>query len=165
MAEGEAVNESLGTSDGYTGATTQTAVTKVLIDAFEVAGEPVSKARARVTSHGTFTPQKTRDAEAAVLRAWAKGKQSLLGNLATDTYELRCDFYLGNHRRRDLDNMTKLVLDALNGRAYIDDSQIVELTARKHFVPKAEARTEVRLWVLSTYVLVPSDHIVLGGTA
>lgn len=34
---------------------------------------------------------------------------------------------------RDIDNLAKLVLDALNGIAYVDDRQVVELRLRKRF--------------------------------
>lgn len=34
---------------------------------------------------------------------------------------------LPNKRRRDLDNVTKLVFDALNNLTYLDDNQIVEI--------------------------------------
>lgn len=36
-------------------------------------------------------------------------------------------------RRPDLDNVAKSILDALNGVAYYDDAQIVELRIRKHY--------------------------------
>lgn len=35
-------------------------------------------------------------------------------------------FYMQDRRRVDYDNLAKLVTDALNGVAYVDDSQIVE---------------------------------------
>lgn len=36
-------------------------------------------------------------------------------------------------RRRDIDNYGKAILDALNQKAYLDDSQIVKLTLTKKF--------------------------------
>lgn len=48
-------------------------------------------------------------------------------------------------RRRDLDNLTKALLDALqHGGAYHDDSQIVSLTIHKREVVP-EGRTHVRI--------------------
>jgi Holliday junction resolvase RusA-like endonuclease len=37
-------------------------------------------------------------------------------------------------RKPDLDNLTKTILDALNGIAWVDDAQVVELKATKRFV-------------------------------
>lgn len=36
-----------------------------------------------------------------------------------------------NTNNKDLDNMVKFILDALNGKLYIDDCQIVEITCKK----------------------------------
>jgi Holliday junction resolvase RusA-like endonuclease len=41
-------------------------------------------------------------------------------------------------RRGDLDNMIKFVLDALNGKLYEDDSQIVKITATKCYCAECE---------------------------
>lgn len=37
-----------------------------------------------------------------------------------------------NHLRRDIDNYSKGILDAMNKKVFIDDSQITELIIRKH---------------------------------
>ena len=122
-------------------------VERTLIARFVVHGEPVSKARARVTSRGTFTPAKTRDAESAVLAAYLKCAP--LGMIPKGVMcELSVQFFNGNRRVRDIDNMLKLVQDALNEQAYEDDSQIIELHGYKHVVPPVEARTEVSLYTL-----------------
>lgn len=36
-----------------------------------------------------------------------------------------------NTNNKDLDNMVKFILDALNGKLYIDDCQIIEITCKK----------------------------------
>jgi Holliday junction resolvase RusA-like endonuclease len=47
-------------------------------------------------------------------------------------------------RRGDLDNMIKFVLDALNKKLYLDDSQIVSITANKCYCDNdEEARTDM----------------------
>jgi Holliday junction resolvase RusA-like endonuclease len=52
-------------------------------------------------------------------------------------------------KRGDLDNMIKFVLDALNGKLYVDDSQIVSITARKCYCEEdEEANTDVLFTVL-----------------
>lgn len=96
---------------------------------FFVAGEPRAKARARVTRHGTFTPKATRDAEAQIVVDFWKAYP---GHLPWDgDVSLSVTFYRGTKRRVDVDNLLKLVQDALNGVVFVDDAQIVTLTARK----------------------------------
>ena len=43
------------------------------------------------------------------------------------------DFYLPNHSRKDLDNLSKCVLDGCNGIVFVDDCQVVDLELHKHF--------------------------------
>jgi crossover junction endodeoxyribonuclease RusA len=108
---------------------------------FTIYGEPKSKQRARVTARGTYTPAETREAEQRVREAWTET------NSEPFTYQVvvTIDFFNGNKRRRDLDNMAKLVLDALNKVAYADDFQVVELNLRKFFTTRERARTEISL--------------------
>ena len=47
-------------------------------------------------------------------------------------------------KKPDCDNIAKIVLDALNGIAYHDDSQVVELVVQKRY--SENARVEVVLW-------------------
>jgi Holliday junction resolvase RusA-like endonuclease len=42
-------------------------------------------------------------------------------------------FYFATKRKRDLDNQNKLVLDALTGIVYGDDSQVAELNLRRAY--------------------------------
>jgi len=80
-------------------------------------------------------------AERIVRDAWrATGKEPFQFQLFVEI-----DFYNGNKRRRDLDNMAKLVLDALNKEAYDDDNQVVELNLRKFYTDKDNARTVITL--------------------
>lgn len=44
----------------------------------------------------------------------------------------------------DLDKLSRAVLDALTGIAYVDDSQVVDLRARKRYAIDAGATIEVR---------------------
>jgi Holliday junction resolvase RusA-like endonuclease len=55
------------------------------------------------------------------------------------------NFYNGNKRRRDIDNMAKLILDALNKEAFDDDYQVVGVNMYKYFTDKDRARTTVRI--------------------
>ena len=128
----------------------QTAVTKTLVAQFTIRGEPVSKERARTTKTGhTYTPQKTVDGEAAVLAAYLQSEP--LGMVPKGILcEMETTHYLGTKRARDGDNMYKLVADALNGQAYADDKQIIDGHFHVRFAgTRAEARTEVSLWMLT----------------
>lgn len=108
---------------------------------FTIRGEPKSKQRPRVTARGTYTPAETREAEQRVRQAWTET------NTEPYAYQVivSIDFFNGNKRRRDLDNMAKLVLDALNKHAYEDDYQVVALNLQKFFTTREKARTVVTL--------------------
>lgn len=67
--------------------------------------------------------------------------------------ELR--FWRANARPCDIDNLAKLVLDALNGACWPDDSQVVSLEAHKG-VDRENPRTEVVVSAVPTEV-VPVD--------
>jgi Holliday junction resolvase RusA-like endonuclease len=118
---------------------------------FTVFGEPRSKQRPRVTRYGAYTPKETLEAETRFQEVWR--------SLNTEPFQynilVAIDFFNGNRRRRDLDNMAKLVLDALNKEAYADDHQIVALELRKFYSSKDRARTEI---TLTEVVEWPDEH-------
>ena len=83
--------------------------------------------------------------------AWAY--RAAGGRLNTDTetaYAVHATFFNGTMQRRDVDNMLKLILDGLNGVAYPDDTQVLEVWGRKTKVETGQARTEVRLYRIGT---------------
>jgi len=116
---------------------------------FTVPGPPVGKGRPRMTRRGhTYTPQKTIDAEERI----AAEARSALDRLAEGPVRLtvwatfqpakswpkyRRAAALGSFhtQKPDVDNLGKLVADALNGIAYADDSQIAEIVCRKIWGP------------------------------
>lgn len=57
---------------------------------------------------------------------------------------LKVIFCMPNHRRVDIDNLLKGVMDALNGLAYKDDSQVTTILARKTYDAKLP-RTMIRI--------------------
>ena len=87
---------------------------------------PMPKGRPRVGKNGNvYTPSATRAYESAL--AWdfrANFKQVLLGPLSVKITFL-------TKSRGDIDNLVKAVLDAGNGIAWADDSQIVKIEAEK----------------------------------
>jgi crossover junction endodeoxyribonuclease RusA len=56
--------------------------------------------------------------------------------LRSGDVELNVRFYFGSKRRRDLDTMNKLILDALTGIVYADDHQVSELHLYRDYDPK-----------------------------
>ena len=71
----------------------------------------------------------------------AAGVGPLVGRL-----RIEVEVYPPDRRRRDIDNVQKALLDALeHGGAYRDDSQIVKLEIEKH-KPVRGGRTIVRIW-------------------
>lgn len=109
-----------------------------------VPGKIVGKGRPRFFKGHAVTPRATREAEDRVRAAWltkypASDFQPFSGPVSVYVYIYRPmpasrpkamlsepDVY-----RPDLDNVVKLVLDALNGVAYGDDAQVVGITASK----------------------------------
>ena len=114
-----------------------------------VIGEPVSKGRPRFGRGKTYTPAKTIAAETFIqLCATQKGVPKMMNGplRLTVTFSMgipktwsakkKAEAELGNIRptsKPDIDNLIKLVGDALNGIAYKDDSQIVEIQAVKKY--------------------------------
>ena len=87
-----------------------------------IEGQPVSKERPRTGKGGHFyTPRKTTDAEEVV--KW----HAKMAGARVDRHSLfSVDFvfFCAGNRKRDNDNMQKLVQDALNKIVWWDDSQI-----------------------------------------
>jgi Holliday junction resolvase RusA-like endonuclease len=119
-----------------------------------VPGEPVPKGRPRFGKGRTFTPVKTRQAEAAVKWAAvvARLKGSGHGKPTADPIALTCRFYRANGRTADLDNLVKLVTDALNGIVWKDDRQVVQLHASR-FDRQERPRTEIEIYRVLTLSL------------
>lgn len=122
-----------------------------LVASFSVPGEPVSKARARFTGYGSkvraYTPARTLTAEASIAAAFTQAGGEFDPSTET-TFAVDATFFNGTRQRRDVDNMLKLILDGLNGTAWVDDNQVMDVVARKRFTARAEARTDVAIYRL-----------------
>ena len=101
-------------------------------------GRPQPKQRARVTKWGSYTPPQTVAYEKLVALTWGnrpmlQGAVSMKVTCVFKIPKSRKDLWNGqNHvQRPDLDNVIKAITDGLNGRAFADDSQIVELIGTK----------------------------------
>lgn len=128
---------------------------------FVVYGRPVPKERPRVVNGHAYTPQKTRVAEERVgfayrsaYRGFKFGRGVPLKMEVKFTYvvpkgvskRVRAKMEAGEVfpvGKPDVDNILKLVQDSGNGLIWHDDSQIVEVEARK--VYGGEYKTEIRI--------------------
>ncbi len=133
--------------------------------AFEVPGPIRGKARPRVTRAGiTYTPKETVQYENLVKlcfrEAQAEAKVELFDRPVRAGLEV---FYeipkstskskraamlldkLYPTKKPDTDNIAKIILDSLNGIAYKDDSQVVELTVNKFYSKRGQPYVFVRL--------------------
>ncbi|MDE6671498.1 MAG: RusA family crossover junction endodeoxyribonuclease [Ruminococcus sp.] len=122
--------------------------------------EPVGKGRPKFARQGnyvkTYTPEKTAEYEnliQTVYRLTAKNEQYKTVYFPADTpvsVHIRTFYGIPKHtgkakaeemlsgkivplKKPDLDNICKIVYDALNGIAYADDKQIAELSCRKFY--------------------------------
>lgn len=105
---------------------------------FFVPGEPRAKQSFRVTQKGG----KTGGFQPARLRSWqeaigweAKQAGFKPDNLLTGEIGVSLTFYLPTHRKMDLDNLSKAVMDGMNGVVWEDDQQVIELRIRKFYRP------------------------------
>jgi Holliday junction resolvase RusA-like endonuclease len=109
----------------------------MIVASFEI--PPIPKGRHRVTRRGhVYTPEKTRNFE-TMLKLMAK--EFAVTPVYTGPLRVEVTFYLAPPGRAknffpivkpDLDNFVK-TLDAFNGIFWVDDSQVCELEARKHY--------------------------------
>lgn len=129
--------------------------------AMVIKGTPIAKARPRFTRTGhVYTPDSTKQAEQAIAIAWIATANHRAPHAGSVQLRLQFVFTapaswpkwrreraaegrIPHTTKPDLDNLTKLVKDALNGRAWIDDSQVVNTHARKDYGPEPLTR----MWI------------------
>lgn len=103
-----------------------------------VKSKPVPKGRPRMTRYGrVFTPQTTLNAEAVIAQAWDGPRYEGLVEVecvfSTEGTEVIVRPIDGDQSklRGDLDNYVKLLMDGLNGVAWLDDKQVKVVRAEK----------------------------------
>ena len=127
-----------------------------------ILGDPVPKARARVTKAGiTYTPAKTRKWEqtaALMAQAQMRGRDPLQGPLEVVVIaewpvpvswpawkrDSALQGRICHTTKPDADNIIKAAVDALNGIVFRDDSQIVGMIARKGYSERPAVTIRVR---------------------
>ena len=113
---------------------------------------PVAKARPRVTMVGgrarAYTPKKSADYERHIAREWAHERQSgpvrldivfgmpIPQSWSKKQQDAAASLLILPAKKPDIDNLIKAVMDALNGVAYDDDNQVIELSAKKVYAPE-----------------------------
>jgi len=124
-----------------------------MIKKIVVMGEPVPKGRPRVAIRGRFpvfyTPKETREAEDDFVKQAVKSGKP--GFPTEGPVSINIRFYKKRPKSKpkgerhwtskpDLDNLVKLVLDAMNKIFFKDDAQVVQITAFKEYdeVPRTE---------------------------
>ena len=117
---------------------------------FEVAGEPRGKARPRAGKYGMYNPETNAEYEAKVKAAYlaeaglldpVDGPVRILIRMfhavpKSASKRKKADMLAGKIRpliKSDADNCAKIIMDALNKVAYLDDKQVVDLRVVKHY--------------------------------
>jgi Holliday junction resolvase RusA-like endonuclease len=123
---------------------------------FTVSGNPVPWERNDSRQGARFTAPRTREYEARV-RAVAQlaNVQPLEGPV-----RLVLRFFRATARRCDVDNLSKSIQDALNGVAYLDDSQIARLEVEKG-IDRELPRVEIEVTLLA---VAPADFRAILGS-
>ena len=107
-----------------------------------IPGRPKPKGRPRFTRQGhAYTPQNTRDAEKNVIDLFELACPLWEPTVEDVRLTVHAHFQYG--RVADLDNIVKLVQDALNGYAWEDDKQVRKLEAEWFEHAGDNARVEV----------------------
>ena len=126
-----------------------------MIAKLNIVGKVIGKQRPKFSTRGgfvkTYTPDQTVNYENYVKMLWLQsGQEKLTGNIKAT---IDADFMIPKsfskkkrnaldgaycQKKPDCDNIAKSILDALNGIAYDDDSQIVEIVVRKCYSGSGE---------------------------
>jgi len=106
--------------------------------AFSVLGEPVPKQSFRIGKDGGYTDPRVKVWQDMGAASAMIAKNENQVEIIDGPVTVAIDFYLGNRRRIDLDNLSKAVLDGLKGVIFVDDQQVIGLYLRK-FIKKNAA--------------------------
>jgi Holliday junction resolvase RusA-like endonuclease len=127
-----------------------------------IPGKPIPQARPRVTRYGTYNPRRQSDYIEIVRSTLAVEMRRQSVQIARIGVPVAMDVVAAipwptsarasdrettvpMAQRPDTDNCLKLAMDAANGIAYADDSQVWRVTVEKWRVPVASARLEITI--------------------
>ena len=116
---------------------------------FEILGKPIGKGRPRLGKWGTYTPTKTANYETLVKYTFANlfpntkpTDKPIKANITAvftipKSYSKKQIAEIQNKpvyiKKPDCDNIAKIILDSLNGLAYVDDNQVCALEINKRY--------------------------------
>ena len=133
---------------------------------FIVPGQPQGKGRPRVGKVGgharMFTPEKTVAYEGLIALAAQQAMQGrpLITGAVSVVLDIRCQVPESWSKTKkaqaltgevmpttkpDIDNVEKAVFDGLNGVAWKDDVQVVQVTKRKRYAPLPGVYVEIKM--------------------
>lgn len=132
--------------------------------ALELSGRPEGKGRPRFGKGGrVFTPQATKLAEGRIIDAWTDAGQPRIDGPVSLTLRLEVARPKGHFttkgelnksgrrlphptgKKPDVDNALKLVMDALNRRAYRDDVDVISATVTRVWASDGWERSLIEL--------------------
>lgn len=110
---------------------------------FTIIGKPVpQERRVHVRGGWAYDPPKSRKAK-KIVRQYAV--LAMPNTVASDrSFVVDLAFY-GPHWGADVDNLAKLVMDAIKGVFWIDDHQVVEMRCKKVRCTKGQEKTVVEI--------------------
>lgn len=131
---------------------------------FEILGEPMGKQRPKFARVGnftrTYTPKETVNYENWVklsyqnfggenfgdtpLKVQITAKYPIPKSFSKKKHEMAIDGEIRPTTKPDCDNIAKIICDALNGIAYDDDKQIVELLVVKEYAERPRVVVEIK---------------------
>lgn len=135
-----------------------------MITCFMIPGKPKGKGRPRVntTTHRAYTPEDTRQYERTVQYSYINAYPVAEERFHKGAIRVQINAYFPipvswpQWKKRkamegkflpltkpDTDNIAKAVLDALNGLAYTDDSQVVALTVNKLYAERGHVAVRI----------------------
>lgn len=120
---------------------------------FTVPGNPVGKGRPRLSRGVIYTPRETSDYESWIVHNFKYQYPRVLPSTQCISLTIIATYHTPKKTKHieprgkgypDLDNVIKIVMDALNGVAYGDDSQVVCIYSHKRYSEESQLEIEIR---------------------